>query len=62
MRQFYHVRMKSPKIFTDYRTVPVSHTTYHGKYAHMPDVMAVVGKNVKTHHWGVQALRVPKRK
>ena len=60
MRQFNHVRLKSPKLFTDYRTVPVSHTQYHGKYAKMDDVMAIVGKNVKTHQWDVQALRVPK--
>lgn len=58
---YFHLRLRDPRSFRQdsFRTVPVHHTNYRGKWRRN-GVLAIVGRNAYTGQGEVQALRVPK--
>jgi hypothetical protein len=62
--KFIHNRQLPPGLFEQktIRTVPLSHTAYHGKKFHKPGAEAVVGKLKATKHYAIQSVLVPRRR
>lgn len=60
--EYYHKRQKNPRIFINesFKTVPITHTSYSGKYRKEGN-MAVVGKIIKTGKWSIQSILVKKK-
>ena len=61
--QFRHKRIRSPRLFrkTSFRNVPISHTSYQGKYRKEGN-RAIVGKLKKTDKWAIQSILIKKNK
>lgn len=62
--KYEHHRQLPPRLFEKktIRTVPLSHTPYHGKKFHIKGAEAIVGKLKRSHKYATQSILTPKRR
>ncbi len=61
--KYLHKRQRQPRLFEKktFKTVPISHTDYSGKYQKKGN-KAIVGRLKKTGEWKLQSILVLKQK